>query len=74
MDCPVCGAKAEQMPRTLEGDSIRCPSCGEYDISGTATTVREWQEMEPDQRRAVLTKAKELAEPGKRPKITTYLF
>jgi rRNA maturation protein Nop10 len=35
MECPICGGPAEDMPNTIDGKSIRCPSCGDYDISGT---------------------------------------
>ena len=83
--CMQCGAEMtirhEDRPYAdlsgvlLRGVEVRtCPSCGEYDISGTVMAVRQWQEMETEQRRAALNKAKDWAEPGKRPKIRTYLF
>ena len=74
MDCPVCGASAEELSKTIDGVSLNCPDCGEYDISDTAMVVNQWQEMNPEQRRKVLTKAIGSARPAKRPKITTYLF
>jgi hypothetical protein len=71
MDCPICGAAAEDVPNTIDGKSIRCPSCGEYEISGTAYDTGALQKLEPEQRQAALAKAKRLAQPGKRPMITS---
>src|SRR5260370_24672236 len=33
MDCPICGANAEQIPTTIDDVSIVCPTCGEYDVA-----------------------------------------
>jgi rRNA maturation protein Nop10 len=35
MECAVCGTEAEEInPPTFDAKSIRCPNCGDYDISG----------------------------------------
>ena len=71
MNCPICGALAEDLPNTIDGKSIRCPDCGEYDISGTVYDTGTLQNLERDQRRSALAKAKRSAQPGQRPMITT---
>jgi hypothetical protein len=35
MSCPVCGANAEQITGTIDGVSIVCPMCGEYDVASS---------------------------------------
>jgi hypothetical protein len=71
MECPICGAAAEDVPNTMDGKSIDCPSCGEYRISGTVYDTGALQKLEPEQRRAALGKAKSSAPPGKLPMITS---
>jgi hypothetical protein len=72
MDCPVCGANAEQLPTTIDAMSIACPTCGEYDIS-TSVRIEDWQRLEPQERRDVLDEAKRSAQPGARAMITADL-
>lgn len=73
LNCPVCSACAEGItPYTFGGKSIRCANCGEYDISGSVFDSSTFQKLEPEQRRAVLNKAKRFAATGKRPMITSY--
>jgi hypothetical protein len=72
VDCPVCGCRAEDIPNTFDGKSIRCANCGEYDIAGSVYDPGEFQRLEIEQRRAALEKAKRSAQQGKRPMITTY--
>jgi hypothetical protein len=62
------------VPNTIDGKSIRCPSCGEYDVSGTAYDTGALQKLEPERRRAALAKAKSSAQPGKRPLITSNML
>lgn len=71
MECPICGAPAEHLPNTIDGKSIRCPSCGNYDISWTVYDTGMLQKLEPAQRRSALEKAKRSALQGKRPMITS---
>jgi hypothetical protein len=74
MNCLVCGAKAEQTAATIDGVSIRCPVCGEYDVSSSAIATEQWQRLAPEERRDALDQAKRSAQPGARPMITTYLL
>ncbi len=74
MSCPVCGANAEQITSTIDGVSIVCPMCGEYDISSSVLTTEQWQRLEPEERCDVLDEAKRSAQPGARPVITTNLI
>ena len=72
MDCPVCGAEAEDMTSSqFDGDSIRCASCHDYDIAGTVYNSGMLHKLDPDQRKAALEKAQRFAR-GKRPMITSY--
>lgn len=73
MECPVCGADAQDITvQTFDGKSIRCKSCGEYDISGSVYDPGTLQSLDPDQRLEALSKAKRFSAQGKRPMITTY--
>ena len=74
MNCPVCGASAEQIPATIDGVSIVCPECGEYDVSSSIIATGQWQRLEPEERGDTLNKAKRSALPGARPMITPYLL
>jgi len=72
MKCPVCDSpNAEDTPNTLDGKSVRCPRCGEYDISGSVYDPGEFQNLDLERRGAALEKAKRFAASGKRPMITT---
>lgn len=72
MNCPVCGAVAEEFPKTGTYRSIRCPSCGDYGVSDTVYDAGMLEKLEPEQRRNVLAKAKSSAQSGKRPMIMSY--
>jgi uncharacterized Zn finger protein (UPF0148 family) len=74
MDCPICGATAEEFPKTGDYRSIRCPSCGDYKVSDTVYDKGMLQKLEPEQRRSALEKAKRSAQQGKPPMIRTYSF
>jgi hypothetical protein len=74
MNCPICGANAEQIPTGIDDVSISCPTCGEYDISSSVITTGQLQRLEPDERRDALDQAKRSAPTGTRPMITTYLL
>jgi uncharacterized Zn finger protein len=67
MDCPICGKDAEDITVVdFDGKNIRCKSCGDYDISGTVYDTGKLAEIEPNQRLAVLNKAKRFAGAGRR--------
>jgi hypothetical protein len=74
MNCPVCGTSAEQIISTIDGVSIACPMCGEYDVASSVLATEQLQRLEPEERSDVLNKAKRCAQPGARPVITTYLL
>ena len=74
MNCPICGANAEQIEATIDGVSVNCPICGEYDISGSVLDTEQLQRLEPEERRDALDIAKRSAQPGARPVVTTYLL
>src|SRR6266849_8792505 len=73
MDCPICGAIAEQMRTTIASMTIICPMCGEFDVASSVMATGQLQKLEPDQRGDVLDKARRSAQPGARPVITPYL-
>ena len=75
MDCPVCGATAEDItPHTFDGKSVRCPTCGDYDISGSVWDPGKFQLLDSEQRLDALNKVKRFAQPDKRPIILTYYY
>jgi hypothetical protein len=71
MDCPVCGANAEQIATTIDGQTVACPTCGEYEISNLLLATAHWRRLEPANRGALLNEAKRSARPGTRPVIDT---
>jgi hypothetical protein len=74
MNCPVCGAKAEHITSTIDGVTVVCPVCGEYDIATSVLATEQLQRLEPNKRGDALIKAKRSAQPGDRPMITTNLL
>ena len=74
MNCLVCGAKAELIDVTIDGVSIACPRCGEYDVSNSTIGTGQMETLKPEQRRDALDQAKRSTPPGGRPMITTYLL
>jgi predicted RNA-binding Zn-ribbon protein involved in translation (DUF1610 family) len=73
MNCPICNANAQKIRTTIDGMTIVCPMCGEYDVSGSVV-ARQLRTLEPKERGEVLNKARRSAEPGARPVITNYLL
>ncbi len=67
MNCRVCGANAEQIATTIDGATIVCPTCGEYDVTSSVIATGRLQALEPERRRDVLDKAKLSAQPGRSP-------
>ena len=74
MNCPVCGASAKQIPATIDGVSIVCPECGEYDVSSSVIATGQWQRLEPEERGDALNRAKRSALPDAHPLIATSLL
>jgi uncharacterized protein (UPF0212 family) len=74
MNCPICGANAEQIETTIDGVGINCPKCGEYDIASTVIAREQLHRLDPEERGFALGMARRSAQPGARPFITTYLL
>ena len=74
MDCPICGAIAEQIRTTIDGVSIVYPMCGEFDVASSVMATGQLRKLELEQRGDVLDKARRSAQPGARPVITPYLL
>jgi len=36
MQCPVCGAVADNISPSSDGLAVRCLNCGEFDVAGSA--------------------------------------
>jgi hypothetical protein len=73
MQCPVCGGEAQDATKiSTERRGIKCPCCGEYDVSGTVYDTGMLQKLDKDARKRALNKATRSAPPGKRPMITSY--
>jgi hypothetical protein len=67
--CPICGAEAEELSPT-GGDfhHIRCPTHDEFEVSGTAMSIRGGK-ASSDHWETALERAKLRSETGKRPRI-----
>jgi predicted RNA-binding Zn-ribbon protein involved in translation (DUF1610 family) len=74
MKCPICGADAEVIPSTIDGVTVVCPMCGEYDVARSVAASGQLQRLEPSGRGKILAMARRSAQPGVRPVITTYLL
>jgi len=73
MQCPVCGGEAQDVTEiSTQRRGIKCPSCGEYDISGTVYDREMLQQLDKDARKRVLASAERWAMDGKRPFIISY--
>ena len=72
MECPVCGAEAQDVTEiSTERRGIKCPSCGEYEISGTIYDSGMLGRLDEEARKRALENAKRSAPAGKRPMITS---
>lgn len=73
MKCPVDDAPAKDITKLdYDGRSVRCPSCGDYDIAGGYEAKLAALDLED--RIRVLNKARAFATPGTRPCITKTCF
>ena len=72
MQCPICDGLADDLPNTIDGKSIHCSRCGDFDVSGSVYDAGMLQQLDPEERREVLENAKRSAAQGKRPMITTH--
>jgi len=59
MQCPVCGAVAENSSPGSEGLAVRCHNCGEFDVAGNA--VNDLLRLDGEGRAAALERPKALA-------------
>jgi hypothetical protein len=74
MDCPICGAIAERVATIVDGLSIACPMCGEFDVASSVMASGQLQALALEERADVLGRAQRSAERGARPMITSYLL
>jgi hypothetical protein len=72
MQCPICDGLADDLPNTIDGKSIHCERCGDFDVSGSVYDAGLLQPLDPQERREALENAKRSAPHGERPMITTY--
>jgi hypothetical protein len=71
--CAVCRRTASnRTPPDFDGVIVRCASCRDYDVSGTV--LRKLEQLPIADRLVVLGKARNSAEPGRRPSITRACF
>lgn len=70
MQCPVCGAVAEDITRGAhDGLVVRCHNCGDFEVAGSA--LNDLLRLDGAGRAAALDKAKRFASAGTRPIIST---
>ncbi len=74
MNCPICGlADAEDITvQPFDGKTIRCDSCGDYDISFSVYDPNTLADMDLERRIAALNRAKQSKGEKIRPMIMTY--
>jgi hypothetical protein len=73
MQCPVCAAQAKNLtPATYDGVVVSCPTCGDYQVTGTV--FNKLLKLAPEYRTDVLQRAKARACLGARPTISTTCF
>jgi hypothetical protein len=72
MQCPICDGLADDLPNTIDGKSIHCERCGDFDVTGSVYDTGLLQPLDPEERREALENAKRSAPQGKRPIITTH--
>ena len=71
--CPVCDGPARDITvAIIDGKSFKCGRCGDFDVSGTVLAGDMLAPYDGPSRIAILERAKERTQPGKRPLITTY--
>lgn len=69
--CAVTGERVEEaLPRMGDFVELISPSLGRYRITGSA--AEKFDELTPEQRMSAFNRAKESAEPGMMPQITTH--
>lgn len=73
MNCGICGSEAKNITaKDFDGQHIRCLKCGDYQIAGSVYDIGKWDEMESEDRRTALEKAKRNVKPGHPPLISNY--
>jgi len=70
MKCPVCETESEDITEhSFDGKSVRCPSCGDYDIAGSVYVPGNLTKLEAEGRLRALQRARQFAKGGERPMI-----
>ena len=70
MDCPICGAVAENITSPgFDGLGVRCHNCKDFDVADAV--LNNLLRMDIEERTAALEKARRLAPPGERPVINS---
>jgi hypothetical protein len=73
MNCPVCNAPAQDITAiAFAGKSVRCLSCGEFDVAGSVYEPGALKALDLSRRKDALARAQLVAWIGNRPRITTY--
>jgi len=70
ISCPICEEEAEDITlKTFDGITIRCKSCGDFDISDSVWAPGALAGKNFEQRIAALNNARREAVEGRRPMI-----
>jgi hypothetical protein len=73
MECPICSAPAELIdPPTFDAVSIRCPQCGDFDVSGYTWEAGLLGSLTEELRRLALLTARRGSPSSRRPLINSY--
>jgi hypothetical protein len=75
MVCPICeSTDAHEGPKLIDGETIKCPNCGDYRITGTVIGEIALGRYTHEMRREALAMAKRSAAPGILPVVNAYKF
>jgi hypothetical protein len=70
MNCPICGAPAENISRpNFDGLGVRCHNCKDFEVADSV--LNALLRMDIAKRTAALENAKRLAAKGERPVINS---
>lgn len=68
--CPICGTKANELPKTGDAEGYDCPRHGRFKVSDRV--LRSEQRRSVGEWEAALKRATDHAKPDELPLITTY--
>jgi uncharacterized Zn finger protein (UPF0148 family) len=69
LNCPICKAPAQELPRTGDATGVHCPMHGYFKVADTVRAETKAKDHTREQWETALDKAEERAEPDELPLI-----